>query len=76
MDPGNAPIRYELARALEQQGRTEEAITQYQAVLRMDPSQVEARDDLAWILATSEDPKLRSVEEADQAGAGGRRCGG
>ena len=64
LEPASASIRYDLARALDQQGRTEEAIQQYQAVVRMDATDADACNDLAWILATAENPSYRNAGQA------------
>ena len=46
----NATAHINLGVALEQQGRRDEALTNYQAALRIDPDSVEAHNDLANFL--------------------------
>jgi tetratricopeptide (TPR) repeat protein len=64
LEPTSASIRYDLARALQQQGRTEDAIRQYRTVVRLDAANADACDDLAWMLATAENPTNRNVGQA------------
>ena len=49
-----------LAQELAGQGRFDEAMTHCQAALSMDPNCVEALNNLAWLLATCPDDKLRN----------------
>jgi Tfp pilus assembly protein PilF len=58
--------RIELAQALMHQGRIQEAIEQYRAILQYDPHHLLALNNLAWLLATNKDPKLRNGAEAVQ----------
>ena len=60
----DAGTRLELARLLHQMGRVQETIEQYRAVLSVKPDSFEALNNLAWILATSADPKLRNGLQA------------
>ncbi len=41
-----------------------EAIEHYQEALRLDPDNAEAQNDLAWLYATSDDPKFRNSQAA------------
>ena len=44
--------------ALDQLGRTREAVAQYREALRLNPDLAGALNNLAWILATSPDVEL------------------
>lgn len=57
-------LRY--ASLLHQSGDLASAIAQYRAVLAVEPNSVEALNNLAWILATSSDDKIRNGAEAVQ----------
>jgi tetratricopeptide (TPR) repeat protein len=46
------------------QGRIQEAIDRYRQVLRCSPDMPEVLNNLAWLLATSDDPALRNGTEA------------
>ena len=48
------------------QGRTDEAINQYRQALQLKPNWSEALNNLAWILATHQNPKFRNGEKAVQ----------
>jgi tetratricopeptide (TPR) repeat protein len=69
--PGEASIRLILAILLEQAGRARAAIREYEAVIRLDPKQPIAKNNLAWLLAESaaEDPEQldRALELARDA---------
>ena len=56
--------RLRLAPLLAAVGRTEDAIREFRAVLKEQSDSVEALNNLAWILATCADAKLRNGEEA------------
>ena len=60
----DAKTRLRLAPLLAATGHTEEAIREFRAVLKEQPDSVEALNNLAWILATCADAKLRNGEEA------------
>jgi tetratricopeptide (TPR) repeat protein len=53
-----------LANALRQQGRIEEAIQEYEAALKYRPQFRLAQNNLAWILATAADSRLRNGSKA------------
>ncbi len=53
-----------LAEALVRQGRIPEAIEQFRQMLRYNPDQPEALNNLAYMLATDKDPKIRNGAEA------------
>jgi tetratricopeptide (TPR) repeat protein len=56
--------RVDLARALEDQGRTDEAIAEWRDLLDKVPDSALAKNELAWIYATSSDPRYRNPGEA------------
>ena len=60
--------RKELADYLVLNGRPEEAIKQYRKLLQYDPNQLDVLNNLAWVLATNKDPKIRNGAEAVQFG--------
>ncbi|MEQ1826989.1 MAG: tetratricopeptide repeat protein [Pirellula sp.] len=53
-----------LGLALSKQGKLDEAIDEYRDALRLKPNYVRAINGLAWLLATSSDPKLRDPAKA------------
>jgi tetratricopeptide (TPR) repeat protein len=62
--PNSYVLRFNLAVALQTSGRAEEAIGHYREVLRQEPKAVHAANNLAWILATHDDERLRDAAEA------------
>ncbi|MGP8052597.1 MAG: tetratricopeptide repeat protein [Limisphaerales bacterium] len=61
-----------LGDALLQKGRTDEAIAQYQKALQINPDSVDVLNNLAWLLATSPDARIRDGVQAVQYA--GRAC--
>jgi Tfp pilus assembly protein PilF len=57
-------VLFRLALLLMSQGRIEEAITHYRDALKLKPDMADVLNDLAWVLATTPDPKLRNGPEA------------
>lgn len=55
---------HDQARKLAQQGQLGQAMAQYREAIRRDPNILESRNDLAWIMATSDDPNVRNPKEA------------
>jgi len=55
---------YHLALAYVMKGRSADAIQQYREALRLRPDWTDAMNDLAWLLATDADDKLRDGKEA------------
>jgi cytochrome c-type biogenesis protein CcmH/NrfG len=53
------------------QGRVAEAVAHYRKTVELKPDAVEARDNLAWVLATCPDASVRNggaaIEQAEQA---------
>ncbi len=56
--------RYALGAALAARGRAREAIAEYRAALRSKADWPEVERDLAWLLATADEPGLREPREA------------
>lgn len=64
LDPDSADAHYYMAVAAAGQGRSGEALREYREALRVRPDWPEALNNLALILATDEDPKIRDGREA------------
>ncbi len=62
--PSETKIHWLLGNIFSQQGKRAEAITEYQAVLQINSNYLFALNDLAWLLATAPDPRLRDGPEA------------
>jgi tetratricopeptide (TPR) repeat protein len=63
-EPGSARYRAALASSLANTGRAEEALAEFRIALRLRPRWRPAANDLAWILATHPDPRVRDPQEA------------
>ncbi len=59
--PRHAPTHFYLAEALKHRGRLGEAIAEYFVATSLNPEEVMARNNLAWILITCPDEGLRDV---------------
>jgi tetratricopeptide (TPR) repeat protein len=64
IEPHAVRPHYMLANLLSQRGQWLEAIAEYQTTLRIDPNHPLALNDLAWLLATAPDARLRNGAEA------------
>ena len=64
--PDYANARVQLAMAFMQKGQTDKAIHQYRTALHFRPDWPEVLNNLAWILATHEDPEFRDGVQALQ----------
>lgn len=64
LKPQDPEVFYYLGLALVMQNKGAEAIEAYGQAVRLDPDSTTALNDLAWILATHPDPKLRDGREA------------
>jgi Flp pilus assembly protein TadD len=64
LNPTNASVRCQLAILLDRLQRTKEAVAQYREVLALDPRMAVALNNLAWILASNDDPAVRNGAEA------------
>jgi Flp pilus assembly protein TadD len=62
--PSEAEPHYLLGNALYRTGRVAEAISQYEKVIQLSPNHIQARNDLAWILACNPDPHIRNGARA------------
>jgi tetratricopeptide (TPR) repeat protein len=69
--PSDADAYYQVAFCQLRMGKVEEAIAGYRDALRLRPDWPEAQNDLAWILATTSDDKLRNPNEAGMLAKGG-----
>jgi len=66
LQPDNPNISLELAQLCESAGRTEQAKQYYEAVLRVDQDQAAAKNNLAWLLANSDNPSPADLDRALQ----------
>jgi protein O-mannosyl-transferase len=66
IQPNFAEGHYRIAVALYSQGRIRESLNQYRTALRCDPGSPLFLNNLAWLLATADDPTLRNGAEAVQ----------
>ncbi len=64
LEPAEALAHYEWARVLALQRKQREAITQYREALKLHPDFPDVLNNLAWMLAASDDPSLRNGPEA------------
>jgi tetratricopeptide (TPR) repeat protein len=62
--PADAQAHYLLGNALYRTGRVAEAIRHYEKAIQLSPDHIEARNDLAWILACDPDPSIRNGARA------------
>ena len=66
LNPNSSLAHLNLARALESEGRIDEAITHYREALRLKPDWLSLMNNLAWLLATNKETELHNPEEAVQ----------
>ncbi len=64
LDPKYAVAHNHLGDALHDKKQWDEAITEYRTAIDLDPKFAVAYDNLAWLLATSPDPKVRDPRRA------------
>jgi len=62
--PENADIYKAMAQVYHQRENLAKAVWAYENILRLDPDDGMALNNLAWILATSDDPELRDDKRA------------
>jgi tetratricopeptide (TPR) repeat protein len=62
--PNDEQLGLELAVALQADGRTADAVSQYRQLLARNSSFLQAANNLAWIYATSVDHRIRNAEES------------
>jgi tetratricopeptide (TPR) repeat protein len=66
LQPDNSAILLELAQLCESAGRTDQAKEYYEAVLRVDQDQPAAKNNLAWLLANTDNPSPADLDRALQ----------
>ena len=66
LKPQNTMFRHRLALHFRDAGRMPEAIGEFRRVIHANPAFAPALNDLAWILATQNDPQFRNGSEAVQ----------
>jgi tetratricopeptide (TPR) repeat protein len=64
LQPDSAVARADLGIGLLLEGRPRDAVVELRAALRLDPALAPARRQLAWTLATADDPGVRDGGEA------------
>jgi tetratricopeptide (TPR) repeat protein len=64
--PDSVHAHYQLGLALERRGQVAAAMAQLQTVIQLDPLHMTAKNNLAWLLATSSQPSLRDGQKAVQ----------
>jgi len=64
LKPDYITARITLAHTLAEIGQTPSAVEQYYYVLYLEPKNLHALKNLAWILATTDDPYIHNPEEA------------
>ena len=62
--PGSADAHYNLGKALVLTGRGAEGLDQWKQALQSQPDSLQVLNDMAWVLATSRDDRLRNGEQA------------
>jgi len=71
LDPAHAGAYYNRGFLLLDRGDVGAAIDDLRATVRLTPGRIEARNNLAWLLACSADESLRSPDEAIELAEGG-----
>jgi len=74
--PGSATQHAALADVYGQLGRTRDAIASNRAALRLDPGQLRAANNLAWLLATGADTSIQERQESVLLAERATRLGG
>jgi protein O-mannosyl-transferase len=64
LQPKDGGVHFNLGSWLALQGKSAEAAAQYREALRLRPNYPKALNNLAWLLATHPDPRLRDGQEA------------
>lgn len=64
LEPESAVAHGKVADLLARQGKMEDAVGHYREALRSSPDQMGVANSLAWLLATSRDPRVRDAAEA------------
>src|SRR5262249_17687762 len=68
LDPKNGTYQVKLGEALQSQGKTAEPIACYRKVIEVTPEIAGAYNNLAWLLVTCAELKLRDAAEAVKLG--------
>ena len=71
LKPQYAPTHRNLGFAYQSSGRLDEAILQYRELIRLKPDHPEGYNNLAMILATANDAKLRTPAEVSTLSGSG-----
>jgi len=64
IDPNNVIPYFKLGFALQKQGKWDSAAAAYRKAIELDPKFAVGHNNLAWVLATCGDPKLRDPRRA------------
>ena len=64
LEPNNVRARYNLARCEAQVGNDRSAVAHLERLVTSHRKLLEAKNDLAWLLATSKDPLVRNAPQA------------
>jgi cytochrome c-type biogenesis protein CcmH/NrfG len=64
LKPDNLNLLNRYARLLAESNNVREAVKYYRRILTIQPNTASAAGELAWLLATSEDPQVRNSAEA------------
>ena len=62
--PSFTPAIFELAAQYVKGGNTLESVNYYRKGLKIDPNNIKASNNLAWLLATSSDENIKNADEA------------
>lgn len=62
--PASADAHYYLGKALVLKGRVADGLDQWKLALQTQPDSLQVLNDMAWVLATSRDDRLRNGEQA------------
>jgi tetratricopeptide (TPR) repeat protein len=63
-NPDLPEAHYFLGAALVRQGRIQEGVRAFRTAIKLQPKFADALNDLAWVLATVDDPRIRNATEA------------
>ena len=74
LKPDSADAHGKVADLLARQGKIEDAVGHYREALRSSPDRMGLANNLAWLLATSPDPRIRDVAEAVRLAEGACRA--
>lgn len=66
LEPANLKTRMALTMVHQEAGEDEQAVEQYRAMLKVKPNDPVLSNNLAWLLATTDNPSVRNAKEAIQ----------